>query len=442
MADVKYFLDGERIGLSKLSRDEATQSYLDWMNDPEVTRYLVSGSFPTTMEDLHAFIDQANAPGRVTFAIHRKDERRHVGNVKLDHIDWISRRCDLGILIGDKASWGMGLGTEATALATRYAFERLGMERVTLGVLAENAAALRVYEKLGYAVEGRRERDQYKDGRWLDTVLMAASRRRFLGRNDRVVAVIQARMSSTRLPGKILKPLAGKPALFRLVERACAVPRLDEVVLATSDAGGDDEVAALGGTWGLRVVRGPLDDVLARTCRAANEARADVVVRLTGDCPMHDPAVIARAIETWAGDVDVDYVSNVDERTYPDGLDVEVCSFAALDEAHERARSPSEREHVTPWIRRHKRKLSFVQDQDLSELRWTLDQGDDFEFLSAAFDACQRGASPFSSLDVYRWLSTATDRIWIGSREYATGEKRAELVQRMERLLKETEAVP
>lgn len=440
MAGVKYYLEGERIGLHKLSRKEATRSYVDWMNDPEVTRYLVSGSFPTTMQDLHVFIDGANGANRVTFAIYRKDQDRHVGNVKLDQIDWVSRRCDLGIAIGDKASWGLGLGTEATALATRYAFEKLGMERVTLGVLVENGAAARVYEKLGYVVEGRRERDQYKDGRWMDTLLMAVSRRRFLGRNDRVVAVIQARMASARLPGKILKPLAGRPALFHLLERARAVPRVNEVVLATSQDPSDDELVAAARAWDVRVVRGPLDDVLARFHQAAIDTRADVLLRLTGDCPMHDSAVISRAIETWSGDVDVDYVSNADERTYPDGLDVELCSFAALDEALERARSPFEREHVTPWIRRHKRKLSFVQSEDLSPLRWTLDHREDLEYLSGVFDACQRDGLPFSSADVYRWLLTATDRIWIGSREFASGEERAELVGRMERLLAETEA--
>lgn len=423
------FLAGERIGLKKLDATEAADGYVAWMNDPEVTRYLVSGTFPTTLADVRSFIESANGAGRVTFAIYRLDEGRHIGNVKLDHVDWISRRCDLGILIGDKASWGRGFGTEATQLATRYAFERLGLERVTLGVVVDNAAAAHVYEKLGYVVEGRRARDQYKDGAWLDTVMMSATRRRFLSRTDRVVAIIQARMTSTRLPGKILKPLGGRPALLQLIERARAVARVDEVVLATSDDASDDVVADAARGWDARVVRGSLTDVLARFHKAALEARADVVVRLTGDCPMHDPAVIARALDCFAGDREVDYVSNADERTYPDGLDVEVCSAAALAEAAHGATRPFEREHVTPWLRRHKVKRSFVQAEDLSMLRWTLDVPEDYAFLDRAFAAC--GAQ--SAADVYGWLIAEPAALWLESKQPPTPQERDDLVARMRR---------
>lgn len=427
-----WFLRGERIALKKLDRDEVSDAYVRWMNDAEVTKYLVSGNFPTTLDDVRTFVDGANSGGKVTFAIYRLDDERHIGNVKLDHLDWISRRCDLGIMIGDRASWGKGFGTEATALATRYAFEKLGLERVTLGVVVDNGAAAHVYEKLGYVVDGKRERDQYKDGNWLDTVMMSATRRRFLSRTDRVVAVIQARMSSSRLPGKILKPLAGKPALLQLIDRARAVSRIDEVVLATSDDASDDVVADAARGWGVRTVRGSLLDVLGRFQAAAEAARADVVIRLTGDCPMHDPAVIAQAIDTHLSSGVVDYVSNAEERSFPDGHDVEVFSMAALSEAARAAQSVFEREHVTPWLRRHKVKRSIVQHEDLSQLCWTLDTPDDYAFMCAAFEAC--GPSLTTS-SVYRWLIEQPERLWLMARRTPDAAATAELVRRMRSML-------
>src|SRR5262245_17522541 len=156
-----------------------------------------------------------------------------------------------------------------------------------------------------------------------------------------IAIIVQARMSSTRLPGKILKPLAGAPSLARLLERLARVQRADERIVATSDDASDDPVAALCKERGIRCVRGSLDDVLARYHKAAVEAGAGVVVRVTGDCPLVDPGVVDACIGLFLeNENQVDYASNVDERTYPDGLDVEVASFGALDEAMRRARGP------------------------------------------------------------------------------------------------------
>ncbi len=201
--------------------------------------------------------------------------------------------------------------------------------------------------------------------------------------SDRVVAIIQARTSSTRLPGKVLQVLAGMPMIAFMAQRVRRSTLVDEIVLATSTDRSDDALAATAQDIGLRCHRGDLDDVLARFAGAAAVCDAGMVVRLTGDCPLIDPdlidTVVLRLLERG-----LDYVSNIDPATYPDGLDVEAFTIAALQAAHEQARLPSDREHVTPYIRRHADR--FRQDVvrsavDLSSLRWTVDHPDDLELV-------------------------------------------------------------
>lgn len=197
----------------------------------------------------------------------------------------------------------------------------------------------------------------------------------------RVVAVIQARTSSSRLPGKVLQPLAGMPMITFMAQRVRRCARLDEVVLATSADPSDDVLARTAAAFGLRCYRGDLDDVLARFAGAAAACNSDVVVRLTGDCPLIEPSVIDTAVSLLL-EKDFDYVSNIDPPTFPDGLDVEVFTADALRCAVVEAHLPSEREHVTPFIRARRERFrqgSVCSAVDLSSLRWTVDHADDLE---------------------------------------------------------------
>jgi spore coat polysaccharide biosynthesis protein SpsF (cytidylyltransferase family) len=233
----------------------------------------------------------------------------------------------------------------------------------------------------------------------------------------RVVAIVQARMSSSRLPGKIVKPLAGRPALERLMERVARARTIDEHLVATSSDPSDDEVEALCKRAGIRCERGSLEDVLLRYHSAAIAASADVVVRITGDCPLIDPAIIDACVTTYQGEKDhVDYVSNVDERTYPDGLDVEVFPFAALDEATRHAKPGPDREHVTPWIRRTRRKRTVSQPVNLGELRLTLDYADDYTQIASIYETLFPKRPDFDSREVYQLLAARPELIRTASR--------------------------
>jgi glutamate-1-semialdehyde aminotransferase/spore coat polysaccharide biosynthesis protein SpsF (cytidylyltransferase family) len=204
-----------------------------------------------------------------------------------------------------------------------------------------------------------------------------------------IAAIVQARMGSSRLPGKTLADVGGRPMLARLVDRARRIPGVEGVIVATTDTAIDDAIVAFAEAAGLPVHRGSEHDVLDRVHGAAAKFGVSVIVRVTPDCPLLDPAVAGRVVGRFreaAGALD--YVSNTQPPTFPDGQDTEVFSFAALDTAWREARLTSEREHVTPFIWKRPgrfRLANVVHDRDLSYLRWTVDEAADLDFVRAVY---------------------------------------------------------
>lgn len=205
----------------------------------------------------------------------------------------------------------------------------------------------------------------------------------------RVVAVVQARLGSSRLPGKALEEIAGRPMLAHVLTRAAAVRGVDQVVLATTVKPEDDALADLARSLGIVATRGKVDDVLDRFHAALLEHPAEVVVRLTGDCPLLDPRVVELVLDAHVRSAGtVDYVSNVDPPTYPDGLDTEVFSRQSLERAWREARLPSDREHVTTYIRDHPdrfRRANVAHPDDLSAHRWVVDTRADLAFARQVY---------------------------------------------------------
>jgi len=221
-----------------------------------------------------------------------------------------------------------------------------------------------------------------------------------------VLCILQARVSSTRLPGKVLRPILGEPMLARQVERIRAATRIDGLVVATSDRPSDDDVAVLCARIGVACHRGSLDDVLDRFHGAAAPYRPAHVMRLTGDCPLTDPAILDAlvALHLRGGQ---DYSSNVLERTYPDGLDAEIFTFELLERAWHEARTPYEREHVTPFMYAPGTGLhlgSLRDTVDRSNERWTVDHPDDFELVRGVFEALYPANPAFTTDDVHHLL--------------------------------------
>ncbi len=228
----------------------------------------------------------------------------------------------------------------------------------------------------------------------------------------RTVAIIQARMSSSRLPGKVLMEIAGRPAILFMCARVARARSVDAICVATSVDPSDDALAACVAEAGIAVHRGSLDDVLDRFAGAARAHEAAIAVRLTGDCPLIDPELIDEAAGMIAGG-GFDYASNSDPPTFPDGLDVEAMTMAALATACAEAKLGSEREHVTPFIRNHPERFRAGHVRapvDLSALRWTVDYPDDLALIRALAGGVAGdpvAASRFDFLKVHERLGPA-----------------------------------
>jgi spore coat polysaccharide biosynthesis protein SpsF (cytidylyltransferase family) len=241
-----------------------------------------------------------------------------------------------------------------------------------------------------------------------------------------VYAIVQARMSSTRLPGKVLKPLGAlaesQTAIGRMLHQVSFAATLDAVVLATSTDPSDDPLAEWAASQQQRCFRGNLHDVLDRYYHAAKQLQPkpdDVIVRITGDCPLLDPDVVDAVVERFlaVAPSGCAYCSNINPPTFPDGQDVEVMRFAALEYAWQRAEQASEREHVTPYIRKHLHlfpQVNLESPTPLEHLRWTLDTPEDYEFLRRVVSALEQPNAPIRMNDVLALLAaqTANNNDW------------------------------
>lgn len=221
---------------------------------------------------------------------------------------------------------------------------------------------------------------------------------------DKVVCIIQARTGSTRLPGKILMGLFGKPVLEHVIDRVKQVPSISEIVIATTEIDIDTPIEMIATNCGIKTFRGSENDVLSRYYYAAKENNADIIVRITSDCPLIDPGVTDEIINYYlkhnyrivlnAGD-------DLSQRTYPRGLDVEVFSFKELEEAFFKADKQYQREHVTEYIFEKNIGVYYYKNKiDYSKYRWTLDTKEDFDFFNAVYEYLYHGKHDFYFDDV------------------------------------------
>jgi spore coat polysaccharide biosynthesis protein SpsF len=220
----------------------------------------------------------------------------------------------------------------------------------------------------------------------------------------KTVAIVQARMSSSRLPGKIMRPVVGKPLLELLVERLKRASRVDEVVIATTTNDGDDQVESLTQRLGIGCFRGSEQDVLDRVLGAAHATQTDVIVEITGDCPLIDFQVIDKLVDVYQAN-DFDYVANVLKRTYPRGLDTQVFATTALEEVARLTDDPVDHEHVSLYIYQHPERfrLHNVESglpEEFWDLRLTVDTAEDFELIRRIYEELYPVNPAFTIQDV------------------------------------------
>ncbi|HJU66307.1 MAG TPA: glycosyltransferase family protein [Gemmatimonadaceae bacterium] len=226
-----------------------------------------------------------------------------------------------------------------------------------------------------------------------------------------VVAVIQARMGSTRLPGKVLRQLVGKPVLQHVIDRARAAACIDRIVVATTALAEDDPIASCAARAAVGVTRGSVHDVLDRYAQAFREHGGGIGVRITSDCPCLDPVLLARAVQEFRqSDGAIDYLSNAEVRSYPRGYDIEVFRVDALHIAAAEATDPSSREHVTPFLYRNTarfRTATLTRPDPLGTASWrlTLDTEQDWRVLEHLFEALTPRDPMFGLSDVEGYIT-------------------------------------
>lgn len=231
-------------------------------------------------------------------------------------------------------------------------------------------------------------------------------------KGQRVVAVVEARMTSSRLPGKVLMPAGGTPLLQILVERLRRVERLDAIVIATTVNETDDPIVALGRAVGVPAFRGSEEDVLDRVVKCLRAHRAEVCVEVTGDCPLVDPAIVDEVLDAYAAAPDRIYVSNSDpHRSVPAGLDVQVFSAAALYQLDAEARDPEDREHVSyafyrpesgnrwrPYFTRH------AATAGAERLWLSLDYREDYDLIKALHESVAATTPDYGAREIIDWI--------------------------------------
>jgi spore coat polysaccharide biosynthesis protein SpsF len=355
---------------------------LTWANDP-TTRS--AGFHPDAIDPAtHRAWLAARLASSVTRLFIGNDSDDPIGQVRFEHDE--DGLVEVGVSVApDARGRGHGRALVETGVAAVLADAGERVRGFVARIRPDNAASIALFEAAGFRAHGP------------DTVAGVGCMRYTrdgAGRTPLVVAIVQARTGSTRLPGKVLLPLGGEPILSHVLRRTARARRIDRVVVATTTDPADDAIVDLADRQAWTVVRGSLDDVLDRYLMAARLVDADVVVRITSDCPLIDPDVIDAVVDAFlAGDA-LDYASNtLEPRTFPRGLDLEVIDRLALARAWREDRDPAWREHVTPYLYRHPERfrLHAVRTaSDHSDQRWVVDTAEDYELVRRIVDALER----------------------------------------------------
>jgi spore coat polysaccharide biosynthesis protein SpsF len=233
-----------------------------------------------------------------------------------------------------------------------------------------------------------------------------------------IACFIQARVSSTRLPGKVLKPILGRPMLAHQIERVRMCRTIDRIVVVTSDSPDDRAIIDMCRDIGVDVFAGSLENVLDRFYCAAEKYKPDHIVRLTGDCPLIDPEIIDRMISLYLGQ-DGEYGTNCMPPTFPDGLDAEIFTYKALGRAKRDAVLPYHLEHISLFFEEQPEQFKIVNlrhSNDLSHMRWTVDEPEDFEFVKHVYESIYPENPMFTMADVLDFLAQNPELVFINGK--------------------------
>lgn len=386
------FLRSNRLYFEPLEEKHVTEIYINWLNGTKTTEFNSHGIYPNTKQKTLQYIQAIqNDPSTIVLAIIEQLTNYHIGNIAIQAIDFVNSTCEVSIMIGDRDRWSNGYGYEAFSKIFEHCFDKLNLNKVCVGTTSDNIGMQKVAKKLNMIHEGTRRSEILRDGEYYDIVLYGLLKREYLPCKKKVVASIEARMTSSRLPGKVLKAINGVPALELMVKRVLRSNLLDEVLIATTINKEDDDIIEWCKKNNIKYFRGSEDNVYERVLNAHIDNNSDIIVELTGDCPLLDPKLIDEAINVYLKN-DYEYVSNCIEESYPLGMAVEVYSLEALKTIGDnRELDYVDKEHVSPFFYTSNQyktyNITAPKNQFFPELSVTLDTIEDFEVIQKV-DSC------------------------------------------------------
>ncbi len=365
-----------------------------------------------TMEDQLKWFQRIASPGTEDMSIVLRGGLP-IGVCGLGRINRQDRTAEITYYLGIQSNPAIDImvGVHVYAFLKKKGFKEYNLNRLHGEAFGFNEGGIWLAYQCGFKKEGVKRQSIFWDGKYWDSImvgLLAEEYQMQEAEKMKVVIIVQARTGSTRLPGKILKEVMGKPLLAYLLERLKRVELCSEICVATTTKPQDQPILNICSAMSVKTFRGSEEDVLQRYFLAAQELNADAVVRVTSDCPLIDPAEIDRLIEYYMEHLGrYDYVADCRERSYPLGMSAEIFSFKALQQAHENGKSNPEREHVTPYLYLHPEifrlgNISYKENQ--RDHRWTVDTPEDLQLISKIIESLYPIKPDFSIQDIFNLL--------------------------------------
>lgn len=361
-----------------------------------------------TMEDQLKWFQRISGSGNDDMYIVLKDGAP-IGVCGLGRINRQDRTAEITYYLGVQQNPAMdvAIGIEVYAFLKKKGFNDYHFHRLHGEVFGFNKGGLRLALHCGFKNEGVKRQSVFWDGQHWDSIMVGLLAEEYyqqeLGK-IKVVIIVQARTGSTRLPGKILKEVMGKPLLSYLLERLKRVVLCNEICVATTTKEQEQPIVDICSQLSVKVFRGSEENVLERYFLAAQNLNANAIVRITSDCPLIDPIEIDKLIAYYlANSGCYDYTSHGLERTYPMGMEAEIFSFDALKRTYQEAKSDSEKEHVTLYMRRNPalfRLGNLAYHENKKNHRWTVDTAEDFELIAKIIENLYPANFEFSLKDI------------------------------------------
>ncbi|BFU77837.1 hypothetical protein ALC152_10520 [Arcobacter sp. 15-2] len=386
MNNKNIFLRSNRLYFEPLEEKHLNVSYINWLNGSKITQYNSHGVFPNTKEKTSRYVeDIQNDSSCIVLAIFDQLTHKHIGNIAIQDIDLLNSTCEISILLGDRDYWSSGYGYEAFHRVIQHCFNKLNLHKVSAGTTSDNIGMQKVAEKLGMKLEGTRRSEIRRDSSYFDIYLYGLLKDEYRKPKQKIVASIEARMTSSRLPGKVLKKINNIPALELMVKRVKRSKKLDEIIIATTTNTEDDPIIKWCEINEIKYYRGSENNVYERVLNSHIVNNSDIVIELTGDCPLIDPKLIDEVIECYLNN-DYEYVSNCIEETYPLGMAVEVFSLEALKTINDnRELDFIDKEHVSAFFYTSNQykthNIDAPKNLFFPELSVTLDTIEDFNII-------------------------------------------------------------